>query len=93
MITLVGVKPVKDSECIKNKKNIIIIAAIMIIGLGTTYLSNKGIVIGIPVTPDIKITGLSLAAIVGIVLNVLLNNTSTDLKEDEKSVKPRTTTA
>lgn len=93
MITLVGVKTVKDSECIKNKKNIIIIATIMIIGLGTTYLSNKGIVIGIPVTPDIKITGLSLAAIVGIVLNVLLNNTSTDLKEDEKSVKPRTTTA
>ena len=65
----------------------------MIIGLGTTYLSNKGIVIGIPVTQDVTITGLSLAAIVGIILNVLLNNTSTDLKEDEKAVKARTTTA
>ena len=93
MITLVGVKTVKDSECIKNKKNIIIIVTIMVIGLGTTYLNNKGIVIGIPVTQNVTITGLSLAAIVGIVLNVLLNNTSTDLKEDERAVKSRTTTA
>lgn len=93
MITLVGVKTVKDSGCIKNKKNIIIIATIMVIGLGTTYLSDKGIVIGIPVTQDVTITGLSLAAIVGIVLNVLLNNSNTDSKEDEEAVKVRTTTA
>ena len=93
MITLVGVKTVKDNGCIKNKKNIIIIATIMVIGLGTTYLSDKGIVIGIPVTQDVTITGLSLAAIVGIVLNVLLNNSNTDSKEDEEAVKVRTTTA
>ena len=93
MITLVGVKTVKDNRCIKNKKNIIIIATIMVIGLGTTYLSDKGIVIGIPVTQDVTITGLSLAAIVGIVLNVLLNNSNTDSKEDEETVKVRTTTA
>ena len=80
-------------SCIGNKKNIIIIVTIMVIGLGTTYLNNKGIVIGIPVTQNVTITGLSLAAIVGIVLNVLLNNTSTDLKEDERAVKSRTTTA
>ena len=91
MITLV--KTVKDNGCIKNKKNIIIIATIMVIGLGTTYLSDKGIVIGIPVTQDVTITGLSLAAIVGIVLNVLLNNSNTDSKEDEEAVKVRTTTA
>ena len=77
----------------QNKKNIIIIATIMVIGLGTTYLSDKGIVIGIPVTQDVTITGLSLAAIVGIVLNVLLNNSNTDSKEDEEAVKVRTTTA
>ena len=93
MITLVGAKTVKDSECIKNKKNIIVIATIMIIGLGTTYLSNKGIVIGIPVTESVSITGLSLAAIVGIVLNILLNNTNTDSKEDKKLVNPKVTTA
>ena len=67
----------------------------MIIGLGTTYLSNKGIVIGIPVTESVSITGLSLAAIVGIVLNILLNNTNTnkDPKEDKKLVNPKVTTA
>ena len=93
MITLVGVKTVKDSECTKNKKNIVIIATIMIIGLGTTYLSNKGIVIGIPVTKSVSITGLSLAAIVGIILNIVLNNTNKDLKENKKAVKSRVTTA
>lgn len=74
MITLVGCKTVKDSNCIENKNNNIIIATIMIIGLGTTYLGNKGITIGIPITKTIMITGLSLAAIVGIVLNRILNN-------------------
>lgn len=74
MITLVGCKTVKDSNCIENKNNIIIIATIMIIGLGTTYLGNKGITIGIPITKTVMITGLSLAAIVGIVLNRILNN-------------------
>jgi len=93
MITLVGVKTVKDSDCTKDKKNIVIIATIMIIGLGTTYLSNKGIVIGIPVTKSVSITGLSLAAIVGIILNILLNNTNKDLKENKKAVKSRVTTA
>jgi uracil permease len=47
---------------------------ILIIGLGTTYLDGKGISIGIPVTEGVKITGLSLAAIVGIILNRILNN-------------------
>ena len=33
-----------------------------------------GINIGIPVTKDISITGLSLAAIVGIILNRIVNH-------------------
>ncbi|MGL5717589.1 MAG: uracil-xanthine permease family protein [Paraclostridium sp.] len=74
MISYVGVKTINDSKCVSNKKNIIIIATIMIIGLGTTYLGNKGIVIGIPITKTVTITGLSLAAIVGIALNRILNN-------------------
>ena len=74
MISYVGLKTINDSKCVTNKKNLIIIATIMIIGLGTTYLGNKGIVIGIPITKTVKITGLSLAAIVGIALNRILNN-------------------
>ncbi len=84
MISLVGVKTIKDSNCTKNKNNVIIIATIMLIGLGTTYLSNKGIVIGIPVTESVSITGLSLAAIVGIILNRILNNDDFKNQEQER---------
>lgn len=90
MISLVGLKTIKDSSCVENKNNIIIIATIMVIGLGTTYLGNKGISIGIPITDTVMITGLSLAAIVGIVLNRLLNNEDFTGKE-EKAVIAETT--
>ncbi|MGL5315198.1 MAG: uracil-xanthine permease family protein [Peptostreptococcaceae bacterium] len=82
MITFVGCKTVKDSNCTQNKNNIIIIATIMVIGIGTTYLQNKGIVIGIPVTESVTITGLSLAAIIGIILNRILNNKDFSDKEE-----------
>lgn len=85
MITLVGLKTIKDSSCIQNNNNIIIIAVIVIIGLGTTYLGNKGISIGIPITESVKITGLSLAAIVGIILNRILNNK--DFKNSEEKTE------
>ena len=90
MITFVGCKTVKDSNCTKNKNNIIVILAIMIIGLGTTYLGNKGIVIGIPITDSVTITGLSLAAIVGIILNRILNNKDFKDKEEAKVLQPQT---
>jgi len=83
MIAYVGAKNVVDSSELK-ASNIIVIASIIIIGLGTSYLQNKGVVIGIPITETVKITGLSLAAIVGIVLNRLLNN------EDFKNKEPQT---
>lgn len=76
MITYVGIKCIKDSKCYKeNSKNIIIISTILIIGLGTSYLSTyAGIEIGIPLSETSSLTGLSLAAIVGIILNRILNN-------------------
>lgn len=87
MISYVGLKTINDSKCINNKKNIIIVLTIMIIGLGTTYLGNKGIVIGIPITKTVTITGLSLAAIVGIILNRVLNRNEFKVeKKEEQSV-------
>ncbi|MGL5641954.1 MAG: solute carrier family 23 protein, partial [Paraclostridium sp.] len=83
MISYVGIKTINDSKCVGNKKNILIIATIMVIGLGTTYLGNKGIVIGIPITKTVTITGLSLAAIVGIILNRILNNDEFKSEETE----------
>ena len=91
MITFVGCKTVKDSNCVEHKNNIIIIATIVIVGLGTTYLSNKGIVIGIPVTESVTITGLSLAAIIGIILNRILNNKDFKDKETDRVAMPQTT--
>ncbi len=82
MISFVGAKTVKDSNCLENRNNMIIAASIMIVGLGTTYLSSKGIVIGIPVTSSVTITGLSLAAIVGIVMNMILNRKELVEKRD-----------
>lgn len=89
MIAYVGAKNVKDSSELK-VSNIIVIASILIIGLGTSYLQGKGIVIGIPVTETVKITGLSLAAIIGVALNRLLNNK--DFKDKEPQVKLDPTT-
>lgn len=82
MITYVGVKSIRDSKCYEgNTKNVIIIATILIIGLGTSYLSTyAGIEIGIPLSKTSSLTGLSLAAIVGVILNRILN--AKDFKEE-----------
>ncbi|KYH29000.1 MULTISPECIES: uracil-xanthine permease family protein [Clostridium] len=74
MISLIGVRTLKADNLKSDIKNIIIIVCIIVIGLGTSYLEKfAGISIGIPVTESVKITGLSLAAIVGVVLNAILN--------------------
>lgn len=75
MIALVGVKTLKkNKEVAFKKKNLVVMASILLLGLGTSYLETyTGIVIGIPVTEGVQITGLSLAAIVGVTLNAFLN--------------------
>ncbi|WP_334292619.1 uracil-xanthine permease family protein [Natronincola ferrireducens] len=74
MIALVGVKTIKNNDVTFNAKNIVIMATILILGLGSGYIETYlGISIGIPITELVKIEGLSLAAIVGVVLNAVLN--------------------
>jgi len=74
MIALIGVKNMKKNIEKYDVGIIIVIATMLIIGLGTTYLQKyAGITLGIPVNADVTISGLSLAAIVGIILNALLN--------------------
>ena len=79
MIALVGIKTLKkNKEVAFKKKNLAVIASILLLGLGTAYLETyTGIVIGIPVTEGVQITGLSLAAIVGVALNAFLNRGET----------------
>lgn len=70
MIALIGFKTLKNEKVEYNWKNILVIATVLILGLGTSYLNTfAGIEIGIPVGNAVKITGLSLAALVGVVLN------------------------
>ncbi|NLW21768.1 MAG: uracil-xanthine permease [Tissierellia bacterium] len=74
MISLIGVKTIRNNKVDFNWKNILIMGSILVIGLGSGIIESKlGITIGIPITETVKISGLSFAAIVGIVLNGLLN--------------------
>lgn len=77
MISLIGVKTLGGGKVEFNAKNTIIIVTVILLGLGTTYLERfTGISLGIPVTESVKISGLSLAAIVGVLINIVLNRKS-----------------
>ncbi len=74
MISLVGVNTIKEQKVKLNWRNIIVMSTIIILGLASDYLSSKiGITIGIPISETVAITGLSFAALVGIIINAILN--------------------
>lgn len=74
MIALIGVKTIKSEKVEFNIKNIIIMTVILIIGIGTGVIEKKfGFTLGIPVTETVKISGVSLAAITGVILNAIIN--------------------
>ena len=72
MIAVVGVRTIKTATLQQrlelNFKNILVMAAVIIIGLGP----HVGINLAIPISHTVSISGLSLAAIVGVVLNLIL---------------------
>lgn len=75
MIALIGVKTIKNNDVKFNWKNVVIMATILILGFGGSYITSAtGIPLGIPVTESVTISGLSFAAIVGVVLNLILNS-------------------
>ena len=74
MIALIGFKTIKYEKVKMNWKNVIVIATILILGFFGKVIGDKyGIVIGIKISDTISISGLSFAAIVGVVLNLILN--------------------
>lgn len=74
MISLIGVKTIKNQDVEFNTKNIAVMVTILVLGLGSGVIESKlGISIGIPITESVKISGLSFAALVGIILNAILN--------------------
>lgn len=72
MIAIIGVRTIKTASIQGkmhfNLKNIIIMAVIIVIGLG----SHVGINISLPITKTVQIGGLSLAALTGLILNAIL---------------------
>ena len=78
MIALIGAKTIKNEKVKFNWKNIIVIISILFVGLVAPYINpyldqNFGFIIGIKVTEAVTISGLSFAAIVGVIVNILLN--------------------
>lgn len=75
MIALIGVKNIRDNHVKMNVKNIVIMATIIIIGLAPSYLPSIALAIPVPGTVT-SISGLSLAAIVGVILNTIADATT-----------------
>ncbi|WP_084489498.1 uracil-xanthine permease family protein [Clostridiisalibacter paucivorans] len=79
MIASVGLRTLSDSEVdFSSNRNLIVASFILVAGIGTEFIKLKqqmgafdGI-IGIQITDNIQIVGLSLAAIIGIVVNKIL---------------------
>nr|WP_243128937.1 uracil-xanthine permease family protein [Clostridium novyi] len=77
MISLIGFKTLSNGKVKFNFKNILVMITIIIIGLGTSYVEKfTGITLGITITSGVKITGLSLAAIAGVLLNTIISKKS-----------------
>lgn len=73
MIALVGFNTIKDNKDNLGTKQIIILATILVVGLGTPYIEKyTGISIALSITDTIKLSGLSFAALLGIVMNAIL---------------------
>ena len=67
MISWSGVKNIKDNKSYKSVKNIIVIVTMLVIGLGSLIGINITLPLGV-----VTLSGLSLAGVVGILLNAIL---------------------
>lgn len=79
MIALIGVKTIRDEKVKFNWKNIIVMVSILFVGLS----ANFGLNIAIPITKTVSLNGLSLAAIIGVVLNLILNGINRSKQSQE----------
>lgn len=78
MIAIIGTKTIKNEKVKFNWKNILVMATILIIGLGGPIINpilqeSFGFGLGIYITETVAIEGLSFAAIIGVGLNLILN--------------------
>ena len=88
MIALIGIKTMKNEKVKMDIANIILMVVILFVGLAPNIL---GLNIGIKITEEVALSGLSLAAILGIVLNLVIqglrNGKSSTKNKSEKKEK------
>ena len=83
MISIIGVKTIKNEKVKFNIKNILVMGSILIIGLGSDLLGQLlKMNIGITLNETVSISGLSFAAIVGISLNIVLSLVEKFIKKE-----------
>ena len=71
MITSVGMRTVAEGNIdFTSNRNLIIASLILVVGIGASVVTD--IPVGIKITEDIQLTGLSLAAVIGIIANRIL---------------------
>lgn len=74
MIAFIGIQTMRNGKVKFTWQNITVIVVVLLVGLGTAWMKHYfNIQIGLPVTETIKMTGLALAALIGVVLNLILN--------------------
>lgn len=71
MIAYIGVKNIKDNHVKMNVQNVVVMLAILFIGLAPSYLPSLSIALPVPGT-SVALSGLSLAALVGVILNAII---------------------
>ncbi|WP_317310524.1 uracil-xanthine permease family protein [Clostridium thermobutyricum] len=87
MIALIGAKTIKLEKVEFDYKNVIVMALIIITGLIAPQINpiieaNFGFIIGIKITNTVALTGLSFAAIVGVISNILINGVKEEKIEE-----------
>lgn len=70
MIALVGVKTIKNAKVKLNFKNLVIMVTILFVGLSGIFMNEA---IAINITDSVSLSGLSLAALIGVMLNIVIN--------------------
>jgi uracil permease len=69
MISWIGVKNIKDNKSYMSVTKLIVIIVMLFIGLGSLIGVNLSIAIG-----SVTLSGLSLAGVIGIVLNAIITS-------------------
>lgn len=81
MISAVGIRNLVETKAdLTNSRNIIIVAAILVLAIGIKYGANDLVAVG-----NIKLSGLAISAIAGVLLNAILPRDRSNIEEQEAS--------